>query len=133
MNQTDKEQLRRKILKNRQSLSKSQWQAKSNSICENLQNSSLYRQAKTILAYFSFRQEANLNPLWQDNKTWGFPRCVNDNLQWHFWQQGEPLENNKYGISEPLATSPIISPQQVDLILIPTVACDYQKYRLGYG
>ncbi len=29
--------------------------------------------------------------------------------------------------------NPIIKPENVDLILIPAVACDYNGYRLGYG
>jgi 5-formyltetrahydrofolate cyclo-ligase len=43
------------------------------------------------------------------------------------------LEKNSYGIFEPLATAPTIFPEEVDLILIPGVACDRRGYRLGYG
>jgi 5-formyltetrahydrofolate cyclo-ligase len=34
---------------------------------------------------------------------------------------------------EPLPNSPTLQPVEVDLILVPAVACDYQGYRLGYG
>ena len=33
----------------------------------------------------------------------------------------------------PLKTAPTISVLSADLILVPTVACDLQGYRLGYG
>ncbi|NJL10607.1 MAG: 5-formyltetrahydrofolate cyclo-ligase, partial [Calothrix sp. SM1_7_51] len=39
----------------------------------------------------------------------------------------------KYGILEPHPDTPEISPEEVDLILVPCIACDYQGYRLGYG
>jgi 5-formyltetrahydrofolate cyclo-ligase len=133
MSQLDKSRLRRKILQQRQALSQEEWQTKSKLICDRLHNLSLFQSAKTILAYFSFRQEADLTSLFFLQKTWAFPRCVGQSLIWHLWQPGESLNFNKYNISEPLETSPIISPSLADLILVPTVACDQQGYRLGYG
>ena len=125
-------QLRKQILKQRKELSVSQWRSQSDRICQHLQNFSLFRDAKIILAYFSFRQEPDLSLLFKAKQS-GFPRCVNDSLTWHFWQPPQLLTENKYKILEPLVTSPIIQPQEVDLILVPTVACDYSGYRLGYG
>jgi 5-formyltetrahydrofolate cyclo-ligase len=58
---------------------------------------------------------------------------VGDALTWHLWQPGEPLQTSSYGISEPLAHAPKIEPDEVDLILVPAVACDIKGYRLGYG
>jgi 5-formyltetrahydrofolate cyclo-ligase len=125
-------QLRRQILKQRKNLSNTEWQIKSQQISERLKNFSLFKEAKTILAYFSYHQEPDLSSLFSE-KQWGFPRCDSDSLNWHFWQPSQPLESNQYNILEPLANSPIINPQQVDLILVPTVACDRFGYRLGYG
>ncbi len=34
---------------------------------------------------------------------------------------------------EPLPNAPTLQPDEVDLILVPAVACDYLGYRLGYG
>ncbi len=149
-----KAELRRNIIKQRQSLSDQEWRQKSQAICTNLLNSSLFTTAKTVLAYFSFRQEPDLSYLFSDlrseeipptplkeggllfsdnTKSWGFPRCVEKSLVWHLWKPEDKLINGKYGIKEPTPDSPIINPHQVDLILVPCVACDYQGYRLGYG
>lgn len=133
MPQLDKSALRHQILHQRQSLSIAEWQEKSSLICDRLKENALVQEAKTILAYFSFRQEVDLTPLFNLNKHWGFPRCVGKSLEWHSWQPGEELQIGKYGIKEPLSTAPTITPATTDLILVPTVACDQQGYRLGYG
>ena len=133
MSQLSKSELRRTILKQRESLSAAEWQIKSSLIGDRLRNLPLFKEAKTILAYFSFRQEADLTPLFLLNKNWCFPRCVNKSLIWHLWHPGKSFSISKYGIKEPLKTAPIITPQSADLILVPTVACDQQGHRLGYG
>jgi 5-formyltetrahydrofolate cyclo-ligase len=133
-----KNQLRQKILQVRQSMSAEDWREKSDRICSHLQASPLFEQAKTVLAYVSFRQEPDLSRLFAETskegtKIWGFPRCVEKSLIWHQWKPGELLQTGAYGIWEPHADLPIISPFEVDLILVPSVACDQRGYRLGYG
>ncbi|GFE68636.1 5-formyltetrahydrofolate cyclo-ligase [Chroococcus sp. FPU101] len=131
--QKSKIQLRKQILNQRRSLPSTVGQEKSLQICQNLQTSSLFQSAKTILAYFSIRQEPDLSSLFNSSKKWGFPRCVGQSLVWHRWQVGESLETGAYGILEPLSNALIIHPTEVDLILVPSVACDQKGYRLGYG
>ncbi len=130
-----KTQLRLSLIKNRQSLSPQEWQEKSQSVCIKLQESAIFHQSQTILAYFSFRQEPDLSSLFHQNfnKNWGFPRCVEKSLIWHRWQPSDPLKKGAFGILEPDINLPQIEPKTVDLILVPAVACDRQGYRLGYG
>lgn len=130
----DKVELRQKLLQQRKSMAVSEWRQKSDRIIEHLLSSSLFTQAKTILAYFSFRQEPDLSPLFTDTSyIWGFPRCVGKSLYWHKLTQSDAVVKGAYGITEPRADNPMVNPEEVDLILVPTVACDYQGYRLGYG
>jgi 5-formyltetrahydrofolate cyclo-ligase len=132
--QLSKVELRRRILQERRSLPPENWREKSDRICSHLQSSPLLARAQTILAYFSFRQEPDLSPLFADNQhRWGFPRCVGKSLSWHSWKPGEPLQTGAYGIFEPHSDSPTLQPDEVDLILVPAVACDLRGYRLGYG
>jgi 5-formyltetrahydrofolate cyclo-ligase len=132
--QLDKAQLRRQLLKRRRALPKEEWQEKSDRICSHLRSSSLFQSAETILVYFSFRQEPDLSLLFTDSsRRWGFSRCVGDTLTWHLWTKGDCLETGNYGILEPSSTAPRLEPAEVDLILIPAVACDRRGYRLGYG
>lgn len=130
----NKNQLRRSLLKKRQSLTVQEWKQKSDRIIYQVENSVLFTQATTILAYFSFRQEPDLSPLFTDSRRrWGFPRCVGKSLLWHLWSPDEQLQRGNYGITEPHPQTPMINAGEVDLIIVPCVACDRQGYRLGYG
>jgi 5-formyltetrahydrofolate cyclo-ligase len=128
-----KTQLRKSLLKTRKSLSLEAWKEKSDRICDRLQHSPLFIQAKTILSYISFRQEPDLSPLFTTSKKWGFSRCVGKELSWHIWQPGDTLHTGAYGILEPQPDAPKIEHPEVDLILVPAVGCDLHGYRLGYG
>ncbi|MCX7596656.1 MAG: 5-formyltetrahydrofolate cyclo-ligase [Fischerella sp.] len=131
----EKIQLRRSLLKKRQSMSIEEWKQKSDRICAHILTSPLFSEAKTVLGYFSFRQEPDLSLLFgaYSTKIWGLPRCVGNSLYWHIWTLKESVQIGAYGIGEPRPDAPIIDPAAVDLILVPCVACDNQGYRLGYG
>lgn len=131
--QLNKTQLRQMLLQKRRSLPKEVWREKSACLCRQLQSFPLFMEAKTILAYFSFRQEPDLSSLFTGDRRWGFPRCVGQSLAWHLWHPETSLQIGNYGIQEPLPDAPMILPTEVDLILVPTVACDRRGYRLGYG
>ena len=131
---THKADLRRSLLKARRSMPQEVWQSKSLQLCQQLQTSVWFKQANTVLSYFSFRQEPDLSSLLDIERQWGFPRCVGKTLVWHFWlPDQEPLRLGAYGIPEPDPAAPGVQPAEVDLILVPAVACDARGYRLGYG
>ncbi len=132
-NKVTKAQLRRKLLKARLSLSEQQWRTKSELISQQLQNCPYLINARTILAYFTFRQEPDLSSLFDLNHRWGFPRCVENSLVWHLWQPREPLETSKYGTLQPRKSAPRLNPKEIDLILVPALAMSFTRYRLGYG
>jgi 5-formyltetrahydrofolate cyclo-ligase len=136
-----KSTIRRSLLKQRQSLSPGEWREKSDRLVSHLRNCPALIQAQAILAYFSFRQEPDLMPLFTESledfnpasKSWGFPRCAGESLSWHLWQPGENLVKGTYGILDPADIAKIIDPSEVDAILVPAVGCDRRGYRLGYG
>ena len=132
-NQLGKAELRRTLLKKRQSMSEKELREKSSCIASQLESLPLFTQSNTILAYFSFRQEPDLSSLFVDTKQWGLPRVDGESLIWHRWKAGETLLTGAYGIFEPRADSPTLEANDVDLILVPAVACDRRGYRLGYG
>ena len=52
-----------------------------------------------------------------------------NNMNFYLWKKNQPLFVNKFGILEPEKTSIKIP----NLILVPILAFDKRKYRLGYG
>ena len=114
-----------------------QWRLFSQTLCQQLLDSVLWQQAKTVLAYMTFRQEPDLSWLFLQgqDREWGLSRCVGQHLIWHRCNPLTPqmLQKGKYGILEPYPDYPQLSAADVDLILVPAVACDRSGYRLGYG
>lgn len=133
---SQKTALRRSLLEARQKMPQETWRYKSDRLCAHLQSSAWLAEAKIILAYFSFRQEPDLSPLFHQfnsSHQWGVPRCVNRTLVWHLWSPEQIYQPGAYGIPEPAADAPLLNVADVDLILVPCVACDVKGYRLGYG
>jgi 5-formyltetrahydrofolate cyclo-ligase len=133
-----KQQLRQEAIAARQNLPPHVWQQQSQAVCHRLAEWEPILTAKVILAYISFRQEVDLQYLWQKfpEKVWGFPRCNGKELDWYRVNPNylsQETEVGKYGIVEPLISQPKIDISEVDLVLVPSVACDRLGYRLGYG
>ncbi|MGF1499334.1 MAG: 5-formyltetrahydrofolate cyclo-ligase [Elainellaceae cyanobacterium] len=132
----NKPELRRSLLKLRRTMPATEWREKSDRICHHLHQHSLVQTSHTILAYFSFRQEPDLSSLVaQTEHRWGFPRTLGQSLAWHLWSPhtSPPLQSGTFGILEPHPDCPVLTPEEVDLILVPAIACDFQGFRLGYG
>ena len=96
-------------------------------------SSNLYTQANNIGIYYPFGDELDLRSLFLDNtKNYYLPKISQDgSLTFHPYRQGDNLEQNKYGIFEPISES--INPQLLDTIIVPALICDLAGYRLGYG
>ncbi|NDJ19974.1 5-formyltetrahydrofolate cyclo-ligase [Myxacorys almedinensis] len=132
----EKTSLRKQILNRRKQLSQPEWDHKSKQICKHLEKLPLMQHANTVLSYVSIRQEPDLHALTValPTKRWGFPRCVGQSLVWHHPAPDcFALQPGAYGILEPDPGSPVLHPEEVDLLLVPCVGCDRRGYRLGYG
>ncbi|MDX1978302.1 MAG: 5-formyltetrahydrofolate cyclo-ligase [Pseudanabaenaceae cyanobacterium bins.68] len=139
MNLAAKQILRQQFRHQRQQLELEQWQSKSALICRAIAEYLGFKDAQTVLAYVSHDREPDLSWLWLNfpHKVWGLPRCLAERqLSWHRVnprQLPAGLVKNKFGIYQPNPELPLLDLGQVDLILVPTLACDRDRYRLGYG
>ena len=85
-----------------------------------------------IALYFPTKNELNVIKIFEVNY---FNKCKflypvveeNGSMNFYEWKKYDVLNLNKYGITEPLKT---INP---DVILVPLLAYDKFKHRLGYG
>ena len=121
--------------------------AASAEICRRFVSQRGYQQAETVLWYLHCRSEVRTLPALQQqlaaNKRIAVPYCtVNDIGQrclglWHL-QAIDELQPGMWNILEPPPErwpepEKLISPQELDLIMVPGVAFDSQGGRLGNG
>ena len=87
-----------------------------------------------LALYYPSNFEVNILKLLENNffrnKNISIP-VVEKNNQMNFfpWKKNEVLFINKYGFLEPIKSTPLIP----NVILVPVLAYDGKKYRLGYG
>jgi 5-formyltetrahydrofolate cyclo-ligase len=106
--------------------------AKSRSLCAHLGTFLRQRRFKRIGAFWPFRSEVDLRPLFEAHPavTWFFPRVASTMPPRLIWG-GEPLERSTFGLMEPAIAQHFLPP--VELLLVPGLAFDPEGFRLGYG
>ncbi len=131
----NKTALRREIRLKKEALSPQQIEAASLDLTEQFCVHPLYKEAKTVFAYLSYNQEVRTDPLirraWQDGKTVGVPKIIEDKMVFLRLEEGDPIAEGYKGIPEPVKEIPLHDPTA--LVLLPGLAFDPQGHRLGYG
>lgn len=95
--------------------------------------------ARTVMAYVNFREEVQttglLREMLQSGKRVLVPYCLNrEMISCRIFNIDSDLRPGKFGIREPLPERLlIVPPAEIDLVLVPGVAFDYQGNRIGYG
>lgn len=123
----------------RESLSYDEWFEKSKRICEILINSEYFQRAEKIAFYFPIRKEVSPLIAFEKAIKLGkeayFPRTHLEakRLTFHRVFTLEELRPGAFNIPEPQSNSSEINPLELNLILVPGLAFDGEKGRLGYG
>ncbi len=95
-----------------------------------------YQQAKLILTYVSFRDEVDTMELikysLEVGKRVAVPRCEGKNITFYAIQSMDDLEIGSYGIPEPKQDE-MIDDFSNSICLVPGIAFDRKKNRIGYG
>ena len=107
-------------------------------ICQHILASDVYRRATVIAGYVPLKWEADITPVLADalqaGKCVALPRCgTAPDMTLHRIAALSDLVPGAYDIPEPPADSPEVSPDAVDLVLVPLEGIDSQGYRLGKG
>lgn len=107
----------------------------SQAICRNLLQSEFWRDATGILAFYPFRHEVDLRPLFRQGKSLYLPRVMGNRMEFLAYEGEEKLEPNSWGIMEPRDTAPALGSHSSEnlLILIPGLAFHKMGGRIGWG
>ena len=123
-----KKQLRGELLRLRRETPRQQKQAIDRQICQHVINSPEYRQAQTIFAYWSTDEEIDTHAILADARQRGKRVCVPKCLK------GRRMIARQICSEADLTEQcPEIVPEEIDLCLVPALACDASGIRLGYG
>lgn len=97
-----------------------------------------YNKAETIFCYVGTSAEIDTIPILKDalkkGKRVGVPRCVAKGvMQVYQIECLDDLKEGRYGILEPYREAVPISPEEIQIGIIPCVTCTRDGKRLGYG
>lgn len=97
-----------------------------------------YRRAGTVFAFVSTSREPDTRPLLErilrDGKRLALPACTGPGMMaCRLVTDLGALRPGTYGIMEPPERCPVISPEQIGLVIAPCAACDSRGSRLGRG
>ncbi|MBU5438492.1 5-formyltetrahydrofolate cyclo-ligase [Tissierella sp. MSJ-40] len=136
----DKKALRKELLIKRENLTEKEILKKSNLITNSIYNSKVYRDAKTIMTYISFKNEVYTHNIIKksiiENKKIVVPITIPETKELKISQvlDFSELEIGYYNILTPKKEFlRYIDPKDIDLVLVPGVAFDKNGYRIGYG
>lgn len=102
-------------------------------IIAQIENMHWFKEAKAILVYYPVHNEVDLRPLlekYKDEKTFLLPVTHRDSIDIHPYAGEENLKRGKYNVKEP--QTPLWE-EEIDLILVPGVAFDHKRNRIGRG
>ena len=108
-------------------------------ICRSLLQSQLYQKARTVLCYVGRPSEINtmslLRTALQDGKLLALPLCTPEKGVMEVRQISGlgDLVTGRFHILAPKLQCPLVSPEDIDLAVVPCATASTQGARLGYG
>ncbi|MEI8349309.1 MAG: 5-formyltetrahydrofolate cyclo-ligase [Candidatus Omnitrophota bacterium] len=136
----EKKELRAKLLAKLLSLTAEELKRRSDNVTERLSNLPLYKKAKVIMAYFPLKGEVDiLRMIRKDLKSKRFCFPVMDVAKKELQAfQVSNLEDDfavgPFGVRQPLSSrTRKVTTSEIDMIIVPALAFDREKNRLGRG
>lgn len=136
----EKQQLRKRIIEERQQLPAARRKAYSHEACRHLAAIGKLAQARAIMAFHPFGAELDILPFVEEAMARGqeiwLPRAISSGRRLVPYRYEGPhmLKRGAYGIWEPdPAIAAAADLHQLDAVLVPGVAFDRQGGRMGYG
>lgn len=133
-----KAQIRSKIILRLKTQEDKDRNYKSQLIWAKLLRNKFFKQAKIVMFYIAFGGEVNTEEMIREAKKIGKLICVpvcrkdKETMQPAILQDHVQLKKGPYGVLEPVAQAQV-SPQELDLVIVPGLAFDKKGNRLGRG
>ncbi len=133
---TAKKELRREIRELRRVHTDEQIHRMSGEVLRRFLSLSEYREADVIYAYMDCKHEVETRDLirkaWSEGKRVAVPRVLGERMRFYYISSfEEDLEDGYFGIREPREKDP--AEEENALLLMPGVAFDEERHRVGYG
>lgn len=134
-----KTQIRKSLLAARRAMPADVIAAEAKKATKLFASSAYFLASQNIACYYGREDEFDCMPIieeiWRAQKRCYLPvlsRTRENSLDFYHYEHQDTLRLNKYNILEPLDTL-TISPDQLDLVIVPLVAFDLQGNRIGMG
>lgn len=132
---TEKKLIRKDIFQKRKNASLDDLAKWSAQITEQVVQTEVYKKANTIYTYVSYNREVETREImeqaWKDGKQVAVPRVEGDVMNFYLIQSLDELAPGCMGIPEPVTNVPAMD--EAALMIMPGVAFDAKKNRIGYG
>lgn len=131
----NKKEIRNAITEKKLHISYNEIIEKSNIIMDKLINTKEYKESNTLFSYVSFNQEVISKDLLKESlgsKKIAVPKITGGKMKFYYIHSLEDLEPGFFGILEPTTRQEAL-PTRHDLFLVPGLAFDKKKNRIGYG
>ena len=136
----EKKELRQKSLERLLSLTKDEIKRRSKNVESQLSNLSVYKEAKVIMAYYPLRGEVDVLELVRKDigsKRFCFPVMDLKKKSLHIFEVADldaEFVSGPFGIREPdTKKTKKVDAKEIDMVIVPGLAFDYDKNRLGRG
>ncbi|MBE8158336.1 MAG: 5-formyltetrahydrofolate cyclo-ligase [Betaproteobacteria bacterium] len=129
---------RQQVLSARRRMTKSRRRAGGAALCQKIIEFPAFAAAQCVAAFAPMETEPDIWPViehcWKSGKTVALPRVREARqLTFHAVSSRQGLEKNAWGIFEPPQNFPEIGAHVFDFVIVPAVAADSRRRRLGYG
>ena len=130
-----KKDIRKRVLKIRDGISKTEWETWSNMIYDKIVTHSFFLESKYIYCFVNYSNEVDTKRIiehaWKLGKKVAVPKIHDNEMLFHVIHTYDELEEGFKGILEPV--TPPLNDIMNGLVIMPGVAFDKQKHRIGYG
>ena len=134
----EKRLLRERVRRQERALSADYLERSGRAIVAAVRTMDAYRKAECLCCFVGTGPEIDTRPLLRDALSAGkrlcVPRCTGRGvMEMRLVSSPDGLSPGPLGIPEPSADSPVVPPAEIDLSVIPCLACDRFGNRLGRG